>query len=747
MFLTKPRTKLFLILGLFFILTIAAIIYIVQYQTSKIITELALSRAQSANRNLDNYLSELQERVAMRGELFSHNKAVIAAIKNKDYEALEKYVHDFASAADFANICDPEGNVIIRSHSVMAGDNISEYKGVSAALNAGIISTSIEQIKCNDNRLSIYASIPIYDKDILIGIVNCHYDLTQNEYVDIFKERTGCEATIFLNDERISTTIRDEAGCRIVGSKAYEHVVETVIGSQEEYTGLLDLLGKKYSVCYTPLIVHGETIGMLFAGFDIKSIIENQRSMHRWIILVSITGFFASIMFIIIASYIINKYVYHSEKQLDRKILETELIKAKNRAEQASRAKSEFLSNMSHEMRTPMNAIIGMTSIARNTPDGERKNYALNRVEEASKHLLGIINDVLDMSKIEANKFELTSINFDLRNLLQKTVSLVHLAMEAKRHRFSMNIESNVPFFLNGDDQRLSQVIMNLLSNAVKFTPEDGEIKFNVSLAQEPEAADTCAENTAAFTGKENGICELCFEVSDSGIGISAEHQKKIFRIFEQAESGTTRKFGGTGLGLSISSHIVELMGGSIKVESEPDKGACFTFTIKMPYVEKDPSAGGNGEILTENIISEFAGKKLLLAEDIEINREILISLLNGTGLIIDIAENGREALNKYTAGHGSYNFILMDIRMPEMDGIEATRQIRIFEKGMEKENSAGLTENKAKNFPQKRIPIIAMTANVFKDDIEACLEAGMDDHLGKPIDINTVLEKLRKYL
>jgi len=407
----------------------------------------------------------------------------------------------------------------------------------------------------------------------------------------------------------------------------------------------------------------------------------------------------------------------------ETRALEVELIKAKENAEQASRAKSDFLSNMSHEMRTPMNAIIGMASIAKKAEDNERKDYALNKVEESSKHLLGIINDVLDMSKIEANKFELTHVEFDLRSLLQKAVSFVRLRMDEKQHRFSMNVENNVPLFYIGDDQRLTQVITNLLSNAAKFTPEDGEIGVKVSLA-----------------GEEDGMCELCFEVTDSGIGISPEQQEKIFNIFEQAESGTTRKYGGTGLGLAISKRIIELMGGQISIDSELGKGSRFIFTVKLLRDKNNYSQQPDGE--TQNIPfsaskkGEFAGKKLLLAEDIEINREILISLLDDTGLIIEIAENGREALEKIAADFNSYDMVFMDVQMPEMDGLEATRRIRAFESKMPEMGN-----------PVKRLPIIAMTANVFKDDIENCLTAGMDDHIGKPLDIDTVYEKLRKFL
>ena len=464
----------------------------------------------------------------------------------------------------------------------------------------------------------------------------------------------------------------------------------------------------------------------------------------------------------------------------DKHALEAEIIKQKENAERASDAKSQFLSNMSHEMRTPMNAIIGMTEVAIKSSDCSRKKYALEKVSESSKHLLRIINDILDMSKIEANKLELAEAQFNLRNLLHKAISFLRLRMDEKKLKFVLNIDNNVPSFYIGDDQRLTQVLTNLLSNAYKFTPEDGKISLSVFLQ-----------------AKENNNSVLRFEVTDSGIGISSEQQKRLFHAFEQADSGTTRKYGGTGLGLTISKRIVELMGGSVWIESEIGKGTKFSFTVNL---KRDAVGEGKESIENKSIApiadNEFAGRRVLLAEDIEINREIFISLLDNTGLTIDIAENGKEALEKVTAGfvdtQNSYDMVLMDVQMPEMDGLEATRQIREFEhvldigkganrsyneisllnKSMEFSKqvddcytsftdgsmefasqvngctsfTAGKTRSDNRNL-RKQIPIIAMTANVFKEDIDKCIAAGMNDHIGKPLEMDTVIEKLRMYL
>ena len=535
------------------------------------------------------------------------------------------------------------------------------------------------------------------------------------------------------------------------------------------------------------------------------------------------------------------------------------LIKAREDALSSTRAKSEFLANMSHEMRTPMNAIIGMTNIAKGAGDIGKKDYCLLKIEDASNHLLGVINDILDMSKIEANKFELSETEFNLERTLRKAVNVINFRVEEKKQKFTVHLGDNIPQMLIGDDQRLTQVITNLLSNAVKFTPEEGSIQMN-----------------SEFLGEQDGLCTLRIEVKDSGIGITDEQKKHLFKSFEQADSNTSRKFGGTGLGLAISKSIVEMMGGNIWAESEYGKGSRFVFTIKMkrgvskkhtllkginwnnvrvlvvdddktvteyfaeiagrfgfncdtalsgeealvligekgPYdvyfidlrmpgmngialtrelknnlpggknksvvimissteltvIEDEARSAGVDKFLPKplfpssiaDIISEcmglediplktessqpetaaFPGRRLMLAEDIEINREIVLSLLEPAGLDIDCAENGAEAVRKFSAAPEAYDMIFMDIQMPEMDGYEATRRIRAMEAELRAENP----EEKDSREPPG-IPIIAMTANVFKEDVEKCLAAGMNGHVGKPLDFEEVLDKLKKYL
>jgi len=376
---------------------------------------------------------------------------------------------------------------------------------------------------------------------------------------------------------------------------------------------------------------------------------------------------------------------------------------------------------MSHEIRTPLNAIIGMTSIGKTAAGLNKKDYAFEKIEEASTHLLGVINDVLDMSKIEANRMELSSVEFNFEKLIQRIVDVMNFKVEEKQLRLKVVIDDDIPPNLIGDDLHFSQVITNLLSNAVKFTPGGGTIQLDAKLVE-----------------KKYGVCTIKVKVKDSGIGMSKEQQAHMFKPFQQADSSTFRKYGGTGLGLAIAKSFIELMGGNITIESEPGKGAAFIFTVKLLYNSDSYENLKDADSYPE-ISRVFPDRRILVVEDMEINREILLSLLEPLEVKIDCAENGVEALRHYRENPDSYDMILMDVQMPEMDGLEATRQIRAFEDELIKKADDPLKVN--------RVPIIAMTANVFREDVEKCRAAGMNDHLGKPININCVIEKLQNYL
>ena len=528
----------------------------------------------------------------------------------------------------------------------------------------------------------------------------------------------------------------------------------------------------------------------------------------------------------------------------------TDLMNEKENAQSAAEAKSDFLSRMSHEMRTPMNAIIGMAKIADDTDDVSRLKYCLSTIETSSKHLLGIINDVLDMSKIEAGKFELEPVPMNLEKMLMTICNIIVDSMESKSQRFNVVLGKNLDLNYIADDLRLTQVITNLLSNAVKFTPDNGKITLSVEKV-----------------GQEENQNILRFSVTDTGIGMTEEQASRLFNAFEQADGSISRRYGGTGLGLAISKNIVEKMGGRIWAQSSPGEGSAFFFEVRLDrathqdtivfdglrpgdlrllIIEGDedirnrftsiiesfgmhteaaadadealrltdyayqtqraydiifldydlPGVNSldlvkelNGRIDKNTVIiittflewrrieedalrnnithyvtkplfpssvldsiigtvgttlktldirtdtekrgesRDFSGVHILLAEDVEINREIFIALLEDTKVSIDCAENGQIAVTKFIENYELYDLIIMDVQMPEMDGYQATRTIR------------------ALDIPKaKVIPIVAMTANVFREDIDRCLESGMNDHLAKPIDDKIVIEKIAKY-
>jgi signal transduction histidine kinase/CheY-like chemotaxis protein len=390
----------------------------------------------------------------------------------------------------------------------------------------------------------------------------------------------------------------------------------------------------------------------------------------------------------------------------------------RKKAEAASRIKSNFLSAMSHEMRTPMNAIIGMTDIAKFTDDPQKKDYALDRIEEASVHLLGVINDILDMSKIEANKLELSYVEFSFHQMLQKVQTVIDPRVDEKNQIFTVTVDPNIPDTLFSDDQRLAQVIINLLSNAVKFTDENGRISLEAVLLDD-----------------EEGVYEIQITVSDTGIGLDEDQIGRLFLSFEQAESGTARKYGGTGLGLAISKSIVSLLGGEIRVKSTPGEGSQFYFSFKalagadkVAYHVIEPAFDADAPLPPPEVSLE--GKRILLAEDVEINQEIVLALLEPAGIRLECAGNGEEVLEMFRASPQSYDMILMDCMMPVMDGYEATQRIRALDDPY-----------------AQQIPIVAMTANVFQEDIDRCLAVGMNDHIGKPINHTKLCAIVQKNL
>ena len=406
------------------------------------------------------------------------------------------------------------------------------------------------------------------------------------------------------------------------------------------------------------------------------------------------------------------KEMEESNKKLKKaKDIATEALQT---AENANKAKTDFLSNMSHDIRTPMNAIIGMTSLIRHDAGNKAKviEYA-DKIDISSQHLLGIINDVLDMSKIEAGKTVFKYTDFSILDFITELNTIFHSQIDEKNQTLTIIKENIRHEWVNGDKVHLMQIFSNLVSNAVKYTQKGGKIQFLV---------EECETKSSVYA-------KYRFLVSDNGIGISADFKETIFDAFTRAESSVTNKIQGTGLGMAITKNLVEAMGGTIDVESELGQGSCFEVLIDLRIAEDRKVVLTAQEEIDEPDSNTLKGMRFLCAEDNELNAEILMELLKIEGAECIICENGERVLEAFEqSAPGDYDMILMDVQMPVMNGYDATRAIR-----------------RSTHELAKTIPIIAMTANAFSEDIQYSLAAGMNAHISKPVDMKTLEKTIRR--
>ena len=628
----------------------------------------------------------------------SSNFDLTESLINGDREKMMLTAYNLRTIAklDFFTIVDGEGTVLIRTHDPdNVGGSLAGLSNVKSALE-GKIETYI--VQGATVRLGVMSGAPMFDNDMnIIGAVSLGFRLDTQHFVNELKGVTGREIAFYLDDECISTTIMNADGVFAIGEKAAEEISNKVLNG-EEYAEEIQISNGSAIVKYTPLYgAEGVVVGMLFVG---EYTAENVNKIRAFAVNGAIMTPIVLAVCIIIALFIAGTI----EKQIN---------KARKAAETANKAKTVFLANMSHEIRTPMNSIMGFAELALDTPNNglplEIRDY-LNKIKDSSKWLLNIIDDILDISKIESGKIELEKVPFDLREIISRCQSVTLPSIREKGLELRINIDHPTDKKLLGDPVRLYQALTNLLSNAVKFT-NSGTIVFS-----------------SVVKNFEGNTAVIYFEVKDSGIGMSDEQIEKIFEPFIQADSSTTRTYGGTGLGLTITKNIVELIGGKLSVESSLGSGSTFSFEIELETVDAtDEISDSQNFVFLEK--PRFEGL-ILICDDNPMNQEVICGHLSHIGLETVVAENGKIGVEMVSRrienGEKPFSMIFMDIFMPIMDGMEAASKISALNTG---------------------IPIVAMTANIMNSEVEQYKARGMADCLGKPFTSQALWRILFKYL
>jgi len=634
----------------------------------------------TAKNMIESEIDEMISKARLAAFSVSDNQNLSEAIMNNDRARIADIAYSLQAMAqiDFCTVLNSEGTVLVRTYDIdNYGDNITAQSHIISALEGRIESYVVPHGLI---RLGVVASSPIYhDTTNITGAMSLGLRLDTQNFVFSLKEQTGCEVMIFLNTERIASTIIGGGGGR--GIHAAEYISDKVLAG-ESFFETTQFSGMGMLSLYVPLYgVNNEVIGMVFVGYYTQ---EYTRKIQVFILIGVLITLLVFTAVVIIANFI-------------SRAIEQRLQQMMNEIEAANAAKSIFLANMSHEIRTPMNSIIGFSELAQDDKMPQKSKEYLDKIQYSAKWLLNIINDILDISKIESGKIVLEHIPFDLTDIFSYCQMLITPKAEEKGVALYCYAEPSFKKKMLGDPVRLRQILLNLLTNAVKFT-NNGMVKLLASIVKTDETSIT-----------------MHFEIKDSGIGMSSEQIERIFEPFMQADDTVTRKFGGTGLGLTITKNFIELMNGKLTVESTVGVGSKFSFDLTFDLIE-DSECLPSKKIVMNNFEKPDFDGEILICEDNSLNQQVICDHLARVGIKAVVASNGKDGVdivaNRKKSGEKQFDLIFMDIHMPVMDGLEASS--KITELGI-------------------KTPIVALTANIMSNDMEIYKKSGMHDTLGKP--------------